>query len=233
MKRLLELLLFALTIYGLLMLCSCEKQEMIIEEEFVPTSFEEDPFYNVLNDDSTVEEYIDVFLKDAKRHGVDYTGLIQSMRIIREEAPIYTYYEGYSANGCDPFNNTIGILVDWWDKVNFDGTYKDGHYARKSAYNRYDEYSPYYKLKIIYHELGHEILGYGHTCEPGHIMTDNEPCGRLWGEVGDGDWNGGLFNMATLRYQHDNELRVWGRAVDDLFSKHQQVFLQCRNSFYN
>ena len=57
-----------------------------------------------------------------------------------------------------------------------------------------------------------------------HIMTDNEPCGRLWGEVGDGSFDGGLYNMATLRYQHEEELRVWDRAIDDLFSGYQQIF---------
>ena len=232
MKKVLEILLFSLVTFGLLTLCSCSPEE-IIGEEFIPTSFEEDPLYGTLNNNSTVEDYIEVFLKDAKRHGIDYTGLIKSTNIRWDENPIYTKPDGGSWNSGDPFNIDIILLRETWNSLNFDGTYKDGHSARPSIYFRYDEYIPYYKLKLIYHELGHDILGLTHTCEAGHIMTDNEPCGRLWGEVGDGSFDGGLYNMATLRYQHEEELRVWNRAIDDLFSGYQQIFFPNRNSFFD
>jgi len=224
--------LLILIIIGLFSLNACNKADPI-DEEVTITTFEEDPLYGTLNDNSTTEDYIEVFLADAKRHGVDYTGLIQSesIEIVWREEEIFTYYNGYSTNGCDPYVNKIGLLKEFWDKVNFNGTYKFNPNAYPSVYGRYNEYIPYYKLKLIYHELGHEILGYAHTCEPGHIMTDNDPCGRLEGNVGD-RW--GLYNMATLEYSNkENLLKDWHRAVDDLFSQNQQVFYECRNSFFD
>jgi len=50
--------------------CSTEEEDTTLTTVF--PSFEEDPLYGTLNDDSTVEDYISVFLEDAKRHGVDY-----------------------------------------------------------------------------------------------------------------------------------------------------------------
>lgn len=231
MKRFLELVLFGLVTFGLSTLCSCEKDILIIEEEFIPTTFEEDPLYGTLNNDSTVEDYINVFLEDAKRHGVDYTGLIQSINIRWEKAPLYTKPNGGSWNASDPFNIDIIIGKEYWGKVNFNGTYKDGHYAYPSVYFRYEEYIPYYKLKLIYHELGHDILGLTHICEPGQIMTDNDPCGRVEGNKGD---RFGLFNMATLEYlNEENPLADWHRAIDDLFDESKQIFTTNRSSFFD
>ena len=233
MKKVLEIFLFSLVVFGLLTLFSCSPEE-IIGEEFTPTSFEEDPLYGTLNDNSTVEDYIEVFLKDAKRHGIDYTDLIESVEVVWELHPMFGgVADGGTLNANDPFNIKIIILKETWDSLNFDGTFKDGRVVPKSVYFGPDKYIPYYKLKLIYHELGHDVLGYDHTCEPGHLMTGNEPCGRVWGELADGDFDGGLYNMATLRYQHEEELRVWDRAVDDLFNSNGQIFLPNRNSFFD
>ena len=83
----------------------------------------------------------------------------------------------------------------------------------------------------MYHELGHDILGLDHTCDPGQIMTNNEPCGRLYGNPGD---IRGLYNMATLEYSNEKDQLVdWGRAIDDLFSGEKQIFLSTRSSFFD
>lgn len=222
MKRVLELLLFSLTTYGLLMLCSCEKQEDIIEEEITPISFEEDPLYGRLNNNSTIEEYIEVFLEDAERHGYD-TSIITSIKVDWGKEPMYKVPDAGSYSALDPTRIHIIFQKSTWDALNFDGTYVDDRKARESYYLRPDEYIPYYKLKVIYHELGHCVFGWGHTCEPGHIMTDNEPCGRLWGVPNDPT---GLFNLASLQYSHEDELLDWHRAVDDIFSGREQVSLR-------
>jgi hypothetical protein len=229
MKKLLLLTTF------LLVLFSCSPEEVKIESatsfEDDELSFEDDELYGRLNNDSTAEDYINVFLEDAKRHGVDYTGLIQSTTIIWRDAPLYMDTNGGSWNSIDPFNTGINILASFWEEINFDGTYKDNRDAFPSVYFREDQYIPYHKLKLMYHELGHDILGLDHTCDPGQIMTNNEPCGRLYGNPGD---IRGLYNMATLEYSNEKDQLVdWGRAIDDLFSGEKQIFLSTRSSFFD
>ena len=233
MKRLLEIILYSSVVFGLLTLCSCSKDEIQTGEVKIEsaTSFEDDELYGRLTNDSTVEDYINVFLEDAKRHGVDYTGLIQSTNIRWEESPLFTNYNGGSWNAGDPYNIDIMIGREFWKHLNFDGTFKDGHYSYPSVYFRVEEYIPYYKLKLIYHELGHDILGLTHICEPGQIMTDNDPCGRLEGIPGD---RFGLYNMATLEYLNkENPLADWNRAIDDLFTPESQTFTTNRSSFFD
>lgn len=248
MNKSFKILTLSLIAFNLLVLISCSPEE--ITTPTPPTSFEEDPLYGTLNNDSTMEDYINVFIQDALRHGVDYTSVIKTISPQFDPSPMLTrgIADGWVTTGCDPTKIGFTILKETWDSLNFDGTFKDGRESKPSVYFTYDQnakyhlHIPYYKLKLVYHELGHDLLGLGHTCAPGHIMTDNDPsfvgyCGRLYEEgIGEeyyGDINGGLFNMATLVYQHEEELRDWNRAVDDLFSQKEQYFLECRTSFFD
>lgn len=231
-KKIIEWII--LIVLGSLIAISCETQDIITDSEIIvntSTSFETDELYGRLNNDSTVEDYIDVFLEDAKRHGIDYTGLIESINVRWDEGGLFTTYYGGSWNASDPYNIDIMIGKEFWEALNFNGTFKDGRYSYPSPYFRSDEHVPYFKLKIIYHELGHDILGFTHTCSAGHIMTDNDPCGRKEGIPGD---RFGLYNLATLEYlNEENKLLDWHRAVDDLFSGEEQIFTHNRSSFFN
>ena len=215
MKKVLEILLFSLVTFGLLTLCSCSPEE-IIEEEIIPTSFEEDPLYGALNDDSTPEDYIKVFLQDAKRHGVDFPNYEEyDIEIIyNEDDPLS--YGGWAGRQCELYGIRIGINAIW-DNMLFNG--------RDISRPDWNDYLPYFKIKFMYHELGH-TFGLDHTClAEGHIMSGDDGSGCEG--VGEIDIHNHV-GLWALKYNASKEVYDWNRAVDDMFNLFDQNMFECK-----
>lgn len=215
MKRVLEIVLFSLVTYGLLTLCSCEKDVLIIEEEFVPTSFEEDPLYGTLNDDSIPEDYIKVFLQDAKNHGIDFPEYEEyNIEIIYYLDPSGSI-GGWGGQQCELYDIRLGIGFEW-ERYKFNGVDKNRPY--------WPDYIPYSKILLMYHELGH-IFGLNHTCIEGHIMSGNDGTGCVGEGQLDLDDNVGIW---ALRYNSPDYIRNFNRAVDDMFNLVDQNMFECK-----
>ena len=234
MKRLLEIILYLSVTFGLLTLCSCSKdeiQKVYVEEVKIESAtysdfplnpiittdnlFENDDFYSVLNDDSTPEDYIKVFLLDAKRHGVnlpEYDEYEIKIQII--QTPLS--YGGWSNESCNPY--VIDITINSiWDNMYFNG--------RDKSRPEWVDYLPYQKLKLMYHELGHEF-GLNHTCIPeGHIMGGDDGSGC--NDEGDIDLDN-YVNLWILKHNAEDLTYDWGRAVDDMFSLVDQNMFECK-----
>jgi len=83
------------------------------------------------------------------------------------------------------------------------------------------------KLLIMWHELGHDILGLAHTCEGGQIMSGRHQACQGPQVQSAEDYR--TVNYMTL-YNEDPYLN-FQRAVDDMFAGTRQYFVECRTSF--
>lgn len=207
MKRLLEILLFALVIYGLLTLSSCEKQEIIQEEEEeqVNTSFETDELYSQLDENSTVYDFIDVFIQDAKSYGWDFEN--QEIQIDWLDSVIPNG-GAWTTGSCNDEIISLHLLKCAWDNT------CEGYNAQKWTFID--------KIKIIYHELGHDLLKLNHICTSGHIMSDFSLPGCTISVTGST-----RVAMGDLKYNADDPLFDWKRAVKDMFRLTNQRLIDC------
>lgn len=176
---------------------------MSITANFRLENYWEDELYSQF--DSNPESFVKVFIADAKRHGVDLSNVnLDNIEIeIRENGLI-----AYSAASCDPNNVRIGIRKDLWE-------------LQKDMFNT--EWKFRWLVGIIYHELGHDLLKLRHLCAGGHIMTGNHQSPQ-------GECNGREENLYDLKYNNEDLVINWQRALDDMFSGKGQVYRECDNS---
>lgn len=174
-----------------------------ITANFRLENYWEDELYSQF--DSNPESFVKVFIADAKRHGVDLSNVnLDNIEIeIRENGLI-----GYSAASCDPNNVRIGLRKDLWE-------------LQKDMFNT--EWKFRWLVGIIYHELGHDLLKLRHLCAGGHIMTGNHQSPQ-------GECNGREENLYDLKYNNEDLVINWQRAVEDMFSGKGQVYRDCDNN---
>ena len=161
MKRFLELVLFGLVTFGLLTLCSCEKEDELIiynTEELIQliktNQLKNYPINkielhelreNLYSKRYKLEEYLNIFLWESKQYGLDLS-YIRDYDIILEkkDGPLYPNNDGVLASGY-----ALGMGNDELIHVVFDS-------------NHFNDISTHAVFKIIFHELGHDILNLGH-----------------------------------------------------------------------
>ena len=197
--------------------CSVDSVENIIEiEELIPVVeiapptdfwYDDEVYKTILSEGSDTEvfrSYLVAFIADAKRHNVDLSH-------VDVDKSIFELVESdvIAARGsCDPTYAHIIWNTESW--------------LNRNALNKTDE--PY-KIYLFWHEFGHDLLGLDHLCRSGHIMT-----GRHTECRGDGN-EGDEINLYGLKYNTDEEVRDFRRAVDDMFGMVDQIYLGCRTSF--
>lgn len=176
---------------------------MSITANFRLENYWEDELYSQF--DSNPESFVKVFIADAKRHGVDLSNVnLDNIEIeIRENG-----LTAYSAASCDPNNVRIGIRKDLWE-------------LQKDMFNT--EWKFRWLVGVIYHELGHDLLKLRHLCAGGHIMTGNHQSPQ-------GECNGREENLYDLKYNNEDLVINWQRAVEDMFSGKGQVYRDCDNN---
>jgi uncharacterized repeat protein (TIGR02543 family) len=174
-----------------------------ITANFRLENYWEDELYSQF--DSNPESFVKVFIADAKRHGVDLSHVnLETIEIeIRENGLI-----AYSAASCDPNNVRIGIRKDLWE-------------LQKDMFNT--EWKFRWLVGIIYHELGHDLLKLRHLCAGGHIMTGNHQSPQ-------GECNGREENLYNLKYNNEDLVINWQRALEDMFTGKGQVYRECNNN---
>ena len=169
------------------------------------SNFLSDSIYNII-DQSDPKSYLSAFIKDAERYGVDLSHVDPELLEIK---PWYTptdqygrYVTAWGSITCSETNNRIGYDNGW-----FEGSFLTD--------NRF------YKLKVMYHEFGHTVLGLKHTCAKNHIMTS--------GSSGNYPCNGDEIN----EYDPINDVDDFKRAVADLFSGYNQFYYDCYLDYSN
>lgn len=159
--------------------------------------------------DEALKSFVRAFIKDAERHGVDLShvnvdGAKMQWWDLKED-------EGISAGSyfsCDPVN----VYLRWG------GAKWSWHPLSNSDID---------KLLIMWHELGHDILGLAHTCEGGQIMSGRHsfcqgpeiPLDREYKTV---NW---------MTFDDEDPYLNFQRAVDDMFAGTRQYYVECRTSF--
>jgi len=183
---------------------------------FEPNSFE-NPFYRgewetnqkylELLESDNPQDYIDFFIKDAEQYGWDFG---------EQEIEIVLGNDTGAGSICDNTKVTLLLLEKGW-------------YGTDPNYKKWPFES---RIKVIYHELGHDLLNLNHICENGHIMTDYGICSIIWEnegmDTGDEYYNlvgqGEEFAsaMGDLGIDNPNPLFNWERAVEDMFTLNKQ-----------
>lgn len=149
--------------------------------------------------------FVEVFIADAKRHGVD----LSNVNLDNIEFEIKKLNAvAYSLASCDPDNVRIAINEDLW-KFNNEIFTNELKFA--------------WLVGVVYHELGHDLLSMSHLCAGGHIMTGNHQAPK-------GECNGREENLYDLRYNSEDSIINWQRAVEDMFIGRGQYYMNCNNS---
>lgn len=189
------------------LLLSCNKDTEEIPEIPQNVYWYQDEVYSQIEDSGEVQEvfksYLKAFILDAQRHGVDLSHVnIENSRLDLTTTDII------GSNGyCDPNRAQLVWNVNHWNT------------------NKLQKVGEPIKIYLMWHELGHDLLGLDHICKSGHIMTGRHtPC------KGDGN-EGDEINLYGLRYNTVEDIRSFKRAVDDMFAMFEQYHMDCRNSF--
>ena len=108
----------------------------------------EDPIYSTIDRDD-FESYLNAFITDAKRHGLDLSYI--NTKNYEFELRNLIGAAGRANNICD---DKVGVTIDdsWWERGQSDDNFKR-------------------LLKTMWHEFGHTILGLQHLCQHGQIMS--------------------------------------------------------------
>ena len=160
-----------------------------------------DPFYRNI-DYNDPKDMLRAFVEDASRHGIDVS-YIYDQEFIFEFQTKYNI-TAQSAGMCRDLIHIIwGGDSDWksyWWKPS------DKDISR---------------LKIFYHEMGHDVFNYWHTCDQNNIMAGSDDDNYI-SQVGEhnrchGDWVG----IDTIPYKE------WDLWTDKFFSGVDQIVNDC------
>lgn len=163
------------------------------------SGFLSDSIYASIEQDNP-KSYLAAFIKDAERNGIDLSH-VNPDALVTE--PWYTptdqygrYVTAWGSITCSETINRIGFKNSWFQS----SFLTDKHF---------------YKLKVMYHEFGHTVLGLKHTCAKNHIMTS--------GNTGDYACNGDEID----EYDYINTVDEFKRAVTDMFNGYNQFYYDC------
>lgn len=135
------------------------KEEFEEQEDKVLIS---DPFYAVLNENSSLEEYWELFVKDAIRSGKPDPGEGRNVSIFFGVEPDFASgvtadHAGRAFNICDEGTVSFEIIKSYWE-----------------------DYSIVQRLYTFYHESGHARYKYRHPCESNECTNTPDDTPVMW-----------------------------------------------------
>ena len=145
-----------------------------------------------MTNDSTPLDFVNIFLDEAESYGYNFKETVQNITIQNSLG-------AGSAAACIE-NNYIHIVLN-----------------QNGGGDSWTTWDFAQKLRVVYHELGHDLLHLGHTCEPGHHMTGWDECMRRFGTTENLLHNGIEVNQNRLKYNSDDPMFHWARATRDMF----------------
>ena len=133
--------------------CSSSAVEEVVEEEVVIEEPATDPFYDVLNETSTLDDYWELFQQDAIRSGKADPGLNRTIDLFFGAEPDFASgvtadHAGRAYDICNDNNIRFEIIKSYWE-----------------------DYSVARRLNTFYHEMGHARYKYRHPCESNEVCT--------------------------------------------------------------
>ncbi|MFQ3340415.1 MAG: hypothetical protein ACI9TK_000066 [Flavobacteriaceae bacterium] len=152
-------ILFILT----LLIIACKKDpiqlEPLAEEEIMEII---DPFYSVLTEDSSLQDYWEVFAADAIRSGKLDPGIGRNISLFFGEEPDFSSgvtsdHAGRAYNICDEGTVSFEIIKSFWE-----------------------DFSIVQRLYTFYHEAGHARYKYRHPCESYECTSNPEDFPIMW-----------------------------------------------------
>ena len=150
--------------------CSSEEEEPMIEEEEEEEYVITDPFYADIDNDTTLEEYWEIFRQDAIRSGKVDPGLDRNIFVFYGTEPdfasgVTAEHAGRAYTICDESDIRFEIIQSFWE-----------------------DFTIVQRLYTFYHEAGHARYKYRHPCESNEICnvsTANLPI--MWRSIPPGD----------------------------------------------
>lgn len=181
-----QIALFMLAL--LVFACSKENGEEEVEEEIVIEDELTDPFYASLDEDSTLDDYWEIFRQDAIRSGRPDPGFERQVVIFYGTEPDFASgvtadHAGRAYDICNDNNIRFELIKSFWE-----------------------DYSIPRRLFTFYHEAGHARYKYRHPCESGETCNyqfDHLPI--MWRSVAGSDYKFSDF----IRDKEDFFARRW------------------------
>ena len=146
---------------------SCKKEpvepETVVKEEETEEII--DPFYSILTEDSSLDDYWDVFVADAIRSGKPDPGSGKVISVFFGTEPdfasgVTSDHAGRAFNICDDDTVSFEIIKSFWE-----------------------DFSIVQRLHTFYHEAGHARYKYRHPCESFECTTTPEDFPIMWRTV--------------------------------------------------
>lgn len=144
---------------------SCQKQEV----EIVPTPEVEetlevilDPFYSSINENSSLEDYWNLFVEDAIRSGKPDPGYERTVNVFFGTEPDFASgvtadHAGRAYDVCNDETVSFEIIKSFWE-----------------------DYTIVQRLYTFYHEAGHARYRYRHPCESNECTSRPDDYPIMW-----------------------------------------------------
>ena len=160
--------------------------------------FFSDPIYASIEQDNP-KSYLEAFIKDAERFGVDLSHVNPNELIINPWIFARSEVEQSSIA-------TASITCsETYNRIAYDTAWFDSEFLTDKSF---------YKLKVMYHEFGHTVLGLKHTCARNHIMYSTSTLNPCVGEE-------------INEFDYYDNITEFKRAVRNMFEGYNQYYYDC------
>lgn len=163
-KKTLIRCLLAFSIITVFQSCKKDEEEPIEIEPIQQEAEDElvDPFYSVINEDSTLEDYWDLFVADAIRSGKSDPGFERTVNLFFGTEPDFASgvtadHAGRAYDVCNQETVSFEIIKSFWE-----------------------DFSIVQRLYTFYHEAGHARYKYRHPYERSEITSTPENYPIMW-----------------------------------------------------
>jgi len=154
--------------------------------------------------------YLNAFIQDAVRHGVDlsYIDTNKYQFTIIPDNEWTSSASAYASRICDNDQIDITFKESVWSnsKIPYKTSVPDA-------------------LKIMWHELGHDILNLDHVCLGDHIMSGRHQDPKI--VYSSADCEEEYITIYGMDWDNADPRKNFQRAVDDMFSGFEQVYFNC------
>ena len=162
---------FLLLLLNLILLaCGAEDSEVPMEEEEEEEYVITDPFYADIDNNTTLDEYWEIFRQDAIRSGKVDPGLDRSIYVFYGTEPdfasgVTAEHAGRAYTICDETDIRFEIIQSFWE-----------------------DFTIVQRLYTFYHEAGHARYKYRHPCESNEVCNvSTEDLPIMWRSIPPGD----------------------------------------------
>jgi len=156
--------------------------------------------------------YVEAFIKDASRNGVDlsYVNLDNFVFNIIPDTEWTSDAAAYASKICD--NNQIEITFK-------QSVWETGKIPYKSEIPN--------SVKLMWHELGHDVLNLDHVCLGNHIMSGRHQDPKIVYSAADCEEE--YITVYGMTWENSDPRKNFQRAVSDMFTGYEQIKFNCQS----